>query len=80
MYIPYSNENEHLSSGTFTHQYYTPKRHIPPGNYNAKCNLSLVIYDIFYCIKIHENDQVIDHTNGLSKYVCKYIGKFDEGN
>ena len=27
-----------------------------------------------------QNSQSIDHTNVLSKYVCKYIGKFDEGN
>ena len=24
--------------------------------------------------------QALDRTNGLTKYVCKYIGKFDEGN
>ena len=27
-----------------------------------------------------KNAQALDHTNGLSKYVCKYIGNFDEGN
>ena len=34
----------------------------------------------FIALKSMKNAQVIDHTNGLSKYVCKYIGKFDEGN
>ena len=27
-----------------------------------------------------QNAQALDHTNGIAKYVCKYIGKFDEGN
>ena len=27
-----------------------------------------------------QNAQALDHANGLAKYVCKYIGKFDEGN
>ena len=52
MYIPSSNENENLPSRSFTHQYFTPKWHIPPCNYNAKFKFSPVITD-FYCIKIH---------------------------
>ena len=27
-----------------------------------------------------QDAQALDHTNELSKYVCKYIDKFDEGN
>ena len=27
-----------------------------------------------------QNAQVLEHTNGLAKYVCKYITKIDEGN
>ena len=27
-----------------------------------------------------QNEQALDHTNGLSKYVCKYISKFDDCN
>ena len=27
-----------------------------------------------------QNAQALDHTNGLAKYFCKYIGKFDETN
>ena len=27
-----------------------------------------------------QNAQALDHTNGLTKYVCKYIAKFDESN
>ena len=26
-----------------------------------------------------QDAQALDHTNELSKYVCKYVGKFDEG-
>ena len=27
-----------------------------------------------------QNAQALDHTNGISKYICKYLGKFDKGN
>ena len=27
-----------------------------------------------------QNAQALDHTNGIAKYVCKYIMKFDDGN
>ena len=27
-----------------------------------------------------QNAHALDHTNGLTKYVCKYISKFDKGN
>ena len=67
-------------NGEFKHVYFNPKRHIAPCNYNAKCNMSPVICDFFIGLKSMQNAQVFCHTNGLSKYVCKYICKFDEGN
>jgi len=42
--------------------------------------MSPIIIDFFIALKSMQNAQALDHTNGLSKYVCKYIGKFDEGN
>ena len=51
-----------------------------PCNFNAKCNISPVIIDYFIATKSMQNIEAFDHTNGLSKYVCKYIAKFDDGN
>ena len=42
--------------------------------------MSHVILDFFVALKSMQNAQALDHTNGISKYVCKYIGKFDDGN
>ena len=64
----------------YKHPYFDPKRHMPPCNYNAKCNMSPVIPDFFIALKSMQNAQALDHTNGLTKYVCKYIAKFDESN
>ena len=61
MFFPSSNENENLPSGTFTHQRFTPKRHIPPFNYNAKCDLSPVITNFFIELKFIQNPQSLDH-------------------
>ena len=66
--------------GKFNHQYFEPKRHMPPYNYNAKYNMSPVISDFFIVLKSMQNVQALDHTNSLTKYVSKYIAKFDESN
>ena len=66
--------------GIFTHPYFNPKRHIAPSNYNADCNMSPVIPDFFIALKSMQNAQALDHTNGIAKYVCKYITKFEQGN
>ena len=42
--------------------------------------MSPVILDFFIALKSMQNAQALDHTNGLTKYVRKYFGKFDEGN
>ena len=69
-----------FKDGMFKHPYFDPKRHIAPCNFNAKCNMSPVISDFFIALKSMQNAQALDHTNGLTKYVCKYIAKFDESN
>lgn len=66
--------------GVFNHPCFDPKHHIPPYNCNTKCKMSPVISDCFIALKLMQNDQTLDHTNGLTKYVCKYIAKFDESN
>ena len=76
----YTTMGDDFMNGTFNHPYFSPKRHIAPCNYNAKSNMSPLIVDFFIALKSMQNAQALDHTNGLSKYVCKYISKFDEGN
>ena len=66
--------------GKFMHPFFDPKRHMLPCNFNAKCNMSPVISDFFIGLKSTMNAQALDHTNGLAKYVCKYIGTFDDCN
>ena len=75
-----SNSPQDTQQGKFTHPYFEPKRHIAPCNFNATCNMSPVILDFFVALKSMQNAQALDHTNGISKYICKYIGKFDNGN
>ena len=42
--------------------------------------MSPVIIDFFIATQSMQNAQALEHTNGTSKYVCKYLGKFDKGN
>ena len=35
---------------------------------------------LYIALKSMQNAQALNHTNGLTKYFCKYISKFDEGN
>lgn len=64
----------------FHHPYFDPKRHMAPCMTNATCNMSPVIPDYFVAFRSMQNAQALDHTNGVAKYVVKYISKFDEGN
>ena len=75
-----SNSPQDTQQGNFTHPFFESKRHIAPCNVNAKCNISPVVVDFFVALKSTQNAQALDHTNGISKYVCKFIDKFDDGN
>ena len=35
---------------------------------------------VFTAFKSIQDAQILEHTNGLAKYVCKYITKVDEEN
>ena len=80
IYEPPPDGSDAKTRGTFSHAFFDPARHIAPCNWNADCNMSPVIPDFFVALKSMQNAQALDHTNGVAKYVCKYIGKFDEGN
>ena len=54
--------------------------HIAPCNWNAYYNTSPVIAEFFIALKSMQNAQALDRTTGDAKYVCKCIGKFDDGN
>ena len=62
------------------HNYFHPKRHIPPTNPNDTYNISPVEGYTFSILKSMQNVQSLTHTNGLNRYVCKYVGKIDEQN
>ena len=62
------------------HKYFHPKRHIPPTNPNDDLNISPVEGYTFSICRSMQNVQNLTHTNGLNRYVCKYIGKIDEQN
>ena len=62
------------------HNYFHPKRHIPPTNPNDTSNISPVEGYTFSILKSMQNVQSLTHTNGLTKYVCKYVCKIDEHN
>ena len=53
-------ENDMYSNGKFSHQYFCLKRHIAPCNFNLKCNMSLVISDVFIALKSMQNAQALD--------------------
>ena len=74
--------NEYGVPSTFKayHPYFHPKRHIPPINPNDNSNISPVEGYTFSILKSMQNVQSLAHTNGLIRYVCKYIASIDENN
>ena len=80
MYDPPVEGSGSNACGTFSNPYFDPQRHMPPCNWNADCNMSPVIPDFFVAMKSMQNAQVLDHTNGITKYVTKNITKMDNGN
>ena len=42
--------------------------------------MSPVILEFFVALKSMQNAQLLAHTNGVAKYVTKYIAKVDQGN
>lgn len=75
-----AGESTRPGRGSFTHKYFTPERHIAPCNFNATDNMSPVICDFFVALHSMQNAQMLEHTNGCTKYCVKYITKFDEDN
>ena len=62
------------------HDFFHPTRHIPPTNPNDDRNISPVEGYTFAACRSMQNIQCLFQTNGLNKYICKYIAKIDENN
>ncbi len=60
--------------------YFNPRRHLPRTNRMHDQNISLVESKTFSAFRRMQNIQMISGTNGMNKYVCKYIVKIDESN
>ncbi|KAL7539846.1 hypothetical protein ACHAXR_009663, partial [Thalassiosira sp. AJA248-18] len=67
-------------NGTFRVDLLEPKRHMGAVHPGATCNMSPVIDHLFAATKSMQNAQILTGTNGVSRYVVKYIVKLDEGN
>jgi len=67
-------------NGRFLHKVLDPKRHIGKVTTGTGGNMSPVTPKLFALTRSMQNFQVITNTNGVSRYVVKYIIKMDEGN
>ncbi len=64
----------------YHHPYFKPHRHMAPCNRNARCNMSPTPTELFLLLRSMVNAQWMGHSNGIAKYLLKYVGKFDQGN
>ena len=64
----------------YHHDFFTPKRHIPPTMSTFDMNMSPVEGKTFSACLSMQNIQMLTDCGGVNKYVCKYIGKIDEQN
>ena len=71
---------ENAPNGTFRSDLLVPKRHLGPVHPGARCNMSPVIDQFFAATKSMQNAQILHGTNGVARYVVKYIVKLDDGN
>ena len=62
------------------HPFFNPKRHIPRTNKLLDLNISPVESKTFCAMRSMQNIQLISGTNGMNKYICKYIVKIDENS
>ena len=64
----------------YSHPFFKPTRHMAPCVSNAEDNMSPVTTDLFILFKSMCNVQFICCSNGIVKYILKYVAKFDECN
>jgi hypothetical protein len=66
--------------GSFNDKMFCQRRHYGPCNPNATENILPVNGVLFAATKSMQNLQVVRNTNGVARYVVKYIVKKDKGN
>ena len=66
--------------GKFHSDLLLPKRHMGRVHPEARCNMSPVFPEFFAATKSMQNAQILTGTNGVAKYVVKYVVKLDQGN
>ena len=62
------------------HEMLHPKRHMGAVHLAARCNMSPVVDKFFAATRSMQNAQILHGTNGVARYVVKYIVKLDDGN
>ena len=67
-------------NGTIRSNLLQPRRHMGKVHPAATCNMSPVIPEFFAITKSQQNAQILHGSNGVAKYVVKYIVKLDQGN
>ena len=76
----YNPPSQTQPRGELLHRLLNPKRHMGRCNPGARCNMSPVISEFFAATQSMQNFQVLTSTNGVSRYVTKYITKMDTNN
>ena len=77
LYEPPSDSFPH---GRFLDKNLQPTRHMGKVTPSATENLSPVIPEFFALTRSQQNVQIMTNTNGVARYVAKYILKMDAGN
>ena len=75
----YTPDRPGSSTGTFKPKALRPTRHMGVVNPAATDNMSPTNPELFAALRSMQNLQVITDTNGVSRYVVKYIVKMDQG-
>lgn len=66
--------------GMFHHSLFTPSRHMGKCNPNDRHNIS-PCNDIWFATTMSmQNLQILTGTNGVARYIVKYVTKLDDGN
>ena len=66
--------------GTFENELFRPTRHFGRCDPKAKENMSPVIPELFGATQSMQNAQVMTTTNGVARYVVKYVTQRDQNN
>ena len=66
--------------GTFENGLFKPTRHFGRCDPKAKENMSPVIPEMFGATRSMQNAQVMTTTNGVARYVVKYVTERDQNN